>query len=377
VRPASEAERRRLHDLFADLCRIESPSGRERACADRVAAELRGMGLDVAEDGAGTALGGDAGNLLARIAGPSTAPTVLLCAHLDTVPVVAPVDPIVVDGGWENANDAILGADNKAAVAVMLEAARRLSVEGARVGVELLMTVGEEVGLAGAKEVDRSALRADFGYVYDHASPIGEIVVASPTFFRFGAEFHGQAAHAGIRPEDGHSAVLAAARAVASMPLGRLDEQTTANVSRIVGGGETTNVVPDRARLDGECRSLDSDRAERLVGELIDRIHDAANETSCDVDTTVERLFEAFRIKPEAPAVQAAERALGARGHDVRHIVTGGGSDANVFVLAGLPCVNLANGTERNHQPDERVSRWALEEMLDVTFALLDEAARC
>jgi tripeptide aminopeptidase len=284
---------------------------------------------------------------------------------------------VVVDDGWENANDAILGADNKAAVAVMLEAARRISVEGARVGVELLMTVSEEVGLAGAFEADKGALQADFGYVYDHASPIGEIVVASPTFFRFGAEFHGQAAHAGIRPEDGRSAVLAAARAIASMPLGRLDEQTTANVSRVMGGGETTNVVPDRARVEGECRSLDADRAEALVGELIDRIHDAANETSCDVDTTVERLFEAFRLKSDTPAVQAAERALRARGHDARHIVTGGGSDANAFIAGGLTVVNLANGTERNHQPDERVSRWALEEMLDVTFVLLDEAAQC
>jgi tripeptide aminopeptidase len=199
VRPASEAERARLADTFAELCRIQSPFGRERACADRVAAELRGMGLAVEEDDAAAAAGAECGNLLARIPGRSER-TILLCAHLDTVDTAAPVDPVLVDGGWENANDGILGADNKAAVAVMLAVARRASVEGAPVGIELLFTVSEENALAGAKAFDASVLRSEFGYVFDHASPIGEVVLASPTYFRLSAEFHGAAAHAGIRP---------------------------------------------------------------------------------------------------------------------------------------------------------------------------------
>ena len=141
--------------------------------------------------------------------------TILLCAHLDTVPPAAPVEPVLVDDGWENANDGILGADNKSAVAMILEVARRCSVEGSPVGLELLFTVAEEVGLQGAKRFDTAKLRSEFGYVFDHATPIGEIVTASPTLYRIEADFHGKSAHAGLRPEDGRSAILAAAHAAA------------------------------------------------------------------------------------------------------------------------------------------------------------------
>ena len=374
MRPASEAEKARLAETFVALCRIDSTFTRERACADRVIAELAGMGVGVEEDDAGRELGGDCGNLLARIPGRSDR-TVLLCAHLDTVEATAPIEPVLVDGGWENANDGILGADNKAAVAVMLEIARRARIEGSPVGIELLLTVGEENALAGAKCFDRDRLTAAFGYVFDHASPIGEVVVASPTYFRLRADFHGRAAHAGIRPEDGRSAVLAAARAITAMPHGRIDDQTTANVGSVHGGVGSTNVVPERATLLAEARSLDPSRAEDVVARMIDAVQDAAGATECDVDTTVEQLFTGYRARPSSPAVAAAEAALTECGYTPRRISTGGGSDANVLEAAGLPCVNLANGTERNHQPDERVSVVALEGMLDVGLALLDAAA--
>ena len=375
MRPASDAEKARLNDTFAALCRIPSSFGSERACADHVAAELRAMGLEVTEDDAAAAAGAECGNLLARLPGRGER-SILLCGHLDTVDDGGvPIDPVVVDGGWENANAGILGADNKAAVAVMLELARRCSVEGSPVGVELLFTVSEENALAGAKAFDASVLQSDFGYVFDHATPIGEIVTASPTYFRIAADFHGRAAHAGIRPEAGRSAILAAAHAIAAMPLGRIDEQTTANVGSIQGGAGSTNIVPERCRLLAETRSLDAARVEEVVASLVDAIHDGAAHAECDVDVTSERLFAGYRTKPGSPVVQAAEAALRACGYEPRRIVTGGGSDANALEVAGFQCVNLANGTERNHEPTERVAVAALESMLDVAFALLDEAA--
>ena len=369
ARLASAPERERLNALFAELCAIPSPSGSERAVAERVTAELRGLGLDVEEDAKG--------NLLARVRGRGER-TVLLCAHLDTVPHgETPIEPVVVDDGWENAHEAILGADNKAAVAVILAAAHRLAVEGSPVGLELLFTIEEEVALAGAKEVDRGRLTADWGYVFDHASPIGEIVVASPTYFRLEADFHGRAAHAGIRPEDGRSAIAAAARAIGALELGRLDDETTANVGTIEGGSGHTNVVPDRCRFLAEVRSLDARRAEDVVARTVDRIQDAANDPGCDVDVDVdvERLFAGYRHADEAPQVLAAERALRTLGYAPRRIATGGGSDANAFEAMGLACTNLANGTERNHETTERVSVAALEGMLDVTLSLLEECA--
>jgi tripeptide aminopeptidase len=369
VRPASEVERRRLNDTFAELCRIRSVSGEEAAMGARVADELLGLGLEVEGD--------DEGNLLVRI-GAQRDRSVLLCAHLDTVPHDGAVEPVCVDGGWVSAGDTILGADNKAAVAVLLALGRRAAIEGAPVGLELLFTVGEETALRGAQGFDTGRLASRFGYVFDHASPIGEVVMASPTYYRLEASFHGQAAHAGIRPEDGRSAIAAAARAIAAMRLGRLDEETTANVGAIEGGRPgTTNVVAEHATFLAEARSLDPEKVEAAIAEMVDHVHDAANvpACACDVDVVVEKLVEGYRHRPQAEAVVAAEAALRACGYEPRRIVTGGASDANALEAAGFPCTNLANGTERNHRNDERVSVAALEGMLDVVYALVDEVA--
>ena len=374
MRRGTQAERRQLGETFASLCRIESPSGRERECADWVAAELDGMGVGVEEDGAGPAAGSDVGNLLARLPGRG-AESILLCAHLDTVPLTAPVEPVVVNGGWENSGDGILGADNKAAVAVILELVRRLRglPEPPEVGVELLFTVCEEVALRGAKAFDASRLVSRFGYVFDHASPIGEIVVASPTYYRIVADVHGRAAHAGIRPENGRSAILAAARGVAAMRIGRLDPDTTANVGTI-SGGTNANVVPERCHVEAETRSIDASRAEATATEMVDRLQEAADASECDLDVTVERMFEGYRTRARDPQVALAELALRDCGYEPRQIATGGGSDANALQTSGFACTNLANGTERNHEPTERVSVDALEGMLEVAIALVEHA---
>ena len=376
MRPASEVERRRLNDLFAELCAIPSPFGRERAMAERVARDLRALGYEVSEDDAAAETGAECGNLFARIPGRSER-SVMLCAHLDTVPHDGVVEPVLVDGGWESAGDTILGADNKAAVAMLLALAHRVAVEGAPVGVELIFSVSEENGLNGARAFDTSRLRSELGFVFDHATPIGEVVVASPTFYRLHAAFRGAAAHAGIRPEDGRSAILAAAKAIAAMPQGRIDDETTANVGTIAGGVGGTNVVAEHCWFDAEARSLSDAAVEMLVAEMVDRCNDAANEPvcECDLDVTVERVFTAYRHRTTAPGVVAAEAALRACNYTPRRILSGGGSDANAFEAKGLHCINIANGTERNHETGERVSQIALEGMLDVTFALLDELA--
>jgi tripeptide aminopeptidase len=373
-RPASSEERLRLLADFVRLCELESPSRRERAIADALTADLRALGLEVEEDGSGSETGSDTGNLLARIPGPEGARTVLLCAHMDTVPLDAPVDVARENDAFANRNAGILGADNKAAVATVMATARRLVREGSPVGVEVLFTTCEEQALAGAKAFDTARLRSDFGFVFDHASPIGEIVLASPTYYRLVGRVHGAAAHAGMRPEDGRNAIVAVSRALAAMPLGRLDEQTTANAGRI-DGGTAANVVAERCSVELEARSLDEARAGELVGELVDRLAEAASDAECDVETSVERLFRGYRLPRVTPAVEIAERALAACGIEPIPIATGGGSDANAFIAGGLTVVNVANGTERPHRPDEAVTAGALETMLDVTLALVAASA--
>jgi tripeptide aminopeptidase len=333
------------------------------------------MGLDVHEDASGPAVGSEAGNLVARVPGRGEA-SVLVCAHMDTVPPVAAIEPVLSNGYWENANPGILGADNKSAVAVALELARRLTSapEPPPIGLELLFTVCEEVSLRGSREFDVATLQSAFGYVFDHATPIGEVVVASPTHYRIVAEFRGRAAHAGVRPEVGRSAVVAAARAIAALPLGRLDHETTANVG-LIEGGTAINVVPERCRVEAEVRSLDENRAAAVTTETIDHLEDAADAAECDLDISVERMFRGYRTKPKAPHLLVAERALRACGYEPRPIDSGGASDANSFEAAGFSVLNLADGTERNHEPGERISAAALEDLFEIAITLIGEAA--
>src|SRR3954469_1564575 len=217
--------------LLVELAAIPSPPGEERACADRVLEELRALGLEAEEDDAGAAIGSTMGNIYVRLPGRVEGGTpIFFCAHLDTVPPLGALEPVVEDGVVRNAGGTILGADNKAAVAAMLEAARRIVDEDIRhAGVELLFTPMEEVGLHGAKAFDQSRFEAQLGFVYDQAAPIGEVILGAPTHRNIFATFHGQSAHAGMVPEEGRSAILAAARAVADLRLRRLDDETTAH----------------------------------------------------------------------------------------------------------------------------------------------------
>jgi tripeptide aminopeptidase len=375
IHAASTEERERLLADFIRLCEIESPSGRERGVARALTEELQGLGIEVEEDDSASRTGSDSGNLLARIPGPDEAPTVLLCAHMDTVPLDAPVEVVSDNGLLTNRNDAIVGADNKAALVTILGAVRRLLRDGAPpAGIELLFTTSEELALRGAKAFDLSRLNSDYGYVFDHATPIGEIVVASPTYYSVEARFRGQAAHAGIRPEAGHNAIAAAARAIAAMRIGRLDAETTANVGRIEGG-TAANVVAERCYVQLETRSLDAERAGHVVTEMVDSLQEAASDSECDLETSVERRFRGYRLARTAPAVEVAAAALRDNGIEPTYIASGGGSDANAFIPGGLNVVNLANGTERNHQPDESVTLDALETMLEVTVSLVRQAA--
>ena len=360
-------------DRFARLCEIASPTGQEREVADAVLDELREHHVDVAEDGSAVPAEAAAGNLIARIPGSGEG-WVSFFAHLDTVPHEGPIEVAREGGLFTSRGETILGADNKAAVTVLMELAARHAAEPCPVGLELIFTVAEEDGLRGAKELDISALRAPFGYVLDHATPIGEVIVAAPTYKRLIAEFTGQEAHAGINPEDGHSAIAAAGAAVAGMKLGRLDEETTANVG-IIEGGTASNVIAGHCRILGEARSVDGERAAATIGEMVDACTWGASQHGCDVDAQVSEMFRGYRLDPKSEGVHVGSEALRATGHEPRLVATGGGSDANALIAAGYQAVLLANGTEANHTPEETVTEGAIVEMLRVCEAAIGLAA--
>src|SRR5919109_149829 len=331
-------------DRFARLCEIASPTGEERDVADAVLDELRGLGVDVAEDASATPARAGAGNLVARVPGSSER-WVAFFAHLDTVPHEGPIEVELADGVFRSKGDTILGADNKAAVTVLMELAARHVSDPAAAGLELIFTVAEEDGLRGAKELDTSVLRSPYGYALDHATPIGEIITAAPTYKRLRAEFEGEEAHSGIRPEDGRSAIAAAAAAITNMKLGRLDDETTANIG-IIEGGSASNVVPGRCVVDGEARSIDDSKASDTIGAMVDSCTWAASEHGCDVDVEVREMFRGYRLSSSAEPVRVAREALERCGFEPREVATGGGSDANALVAGGFDCVLLANGTE-------------------------------
>jgi tripeptide aminopeptidase len=297
----------------------------------------------------------------------------MFCAHLDTVPHEGPIE-VAFDGGvFRSRGDTILGADNKAAVTVLMELAARHAADPAAAGLELVFTTAEEDGLRGAKELDLEGLRSPYGFILDHASPIGEVITAAPSYKRLLAEFEGVEAHSGIRPEDGRSAIAAAAAAISAMRLGRLDDETTANVG-IIRGGSASNVVPGRCVVDGEARSIDDDRASATVAAMVDACTRAATEHGVDVDVDVREMFRGYRLASSAESVRIARAALERTGHEAVETATGGGSDANALVPRGFECVLLANGTEANHTPVESVAAERIVEMLAVCEAVVEVA---
>jgi len=363
-------------DLFLELCTLPSPSGRERAVADRVGAYLTELGLEWDEDAAAGTLDGDTGNIYCHLPptnGEGGTP-IFLCAHTDTVPPEAAIDPVVEEGIVRNAAGTILGSDNKAAVVVMLEATRRILEEGREhAGIELLFTPQEEVSLRGADAFDHTRFVADVGYVYDQGMPIGEIVLGSPYGRLLDFRFHGRAAHAGMHPEDGRSAVAAASRAIADFRLGRVDEETSANVG-VISGGTARNVVPEWCTFTAEVRSQDESKAVGLVREMLESAAFAASLVDCEVESEVRPSFPGYRFRESDPPVRMAAAALERAGYTPSYALSGGGADANVFNARGLQCVNLANGMTDIHTPDEHIAVADLEGMVEVTLALVDVA---
>ena len=362
-------------ELFVELARVPSPPGQERAVADRVVEYLRGLALPVDEDDAGPRIESTTGNLLCRIEPTGGGTPLFFCAHLDTVPPNGAIEPVLDDGVIRNGGGTILGADNKAAVAAMLEATRRIVAENRpHGGIELLFTPKEEVGLRGAAAFDHERLRARLGYVYDHAGPVGEVILGAPYQCKLDVLFHGRAAHSGMYPEEGRSAIAAAARAITDLRLGRLDEQTTANVGEITGG-TARNIVPERCSFTAEARCHDERKLGELVQEMLETITFAAQLGDCDVETQVDPSARGYRFKRDDEPVRLATAALERAGFRPSYGLSGGGADANVFNERGLSCLNLANGMIDIHTPDERIAVADLERMVDVTVSLVEVAS--
>lgn len=364
--------RERLAELFKELARIPSPCRRERLVADAVVTRLTAVGLVVHEDATGNAIGGDCGNLWCVVGSLEEQPCLALGAHLDTVTPPPVIEPwLDVEGLFRNARDGILGADDKAAVAALVHAAELLVGSGEPFpAFELFFTVCEEQGLVGAKHLDRDLLRSPIAAVMDSSGPVGGITVRAPSQQIIRALFKGEAAHAGVEPERGRNAIQAAAKAVASMALGRLDEETTANIG-VIHGGVATNIVPECCEIEGECRSHDESKLAEVAAGMVDAVQRAAAETGVDVEVSLVHEFHSFALDGRAPVVRLAEAAVSAMGLSPQFRTAGGGSDANVLNQRGIPTVNLNTGMMRVHCSEECIALDDLERLCGLALHMI------
>lgn len=349
--------RERLVSEFLELVKIDSVSGFERNIADILKVKLEKMGLQVYEDAAGKKINTQAGNLIARLPanGGSGAP-LLLCAHMDTVEPGRGVKPVVVEGIIKSSGDTVLGADDKAGIAIIFEALRVIKESGVKHGgLEVVLTVFEEGGLLGAANIEKDRIASKIGFILDSDGPPGAIVTQAPTQDRISITVKGKSAHAGICPEKGINAIEVAARAIAGMKLGRIDGETTANIG-IISGGKATNIVPDIVFIQGETRSLDGDRVKKQTGEIIGKAREAAAQYGAQVDIKVENLYREFYIDKNERVVKIAVEAAHSINLAPRLESTGGGSDANMFNEKGISTVVLGIAMQSVHTTEEFIS---------------------
>lgn len=358
---------------FLELVAIDSPSFHEAAICDHLEATLRRLGVpEVWNDHAGPGTG----NLLAILpARDCAAPPIAFCAHTDTVEPGRGVRPRVVDGVVRTDGTTVLGGDNKAAVAAIVEVVADLAAgRQPHPRVELLLTFGEERGHAGAKVVDLGWVQSRACFVPDAAGEIGTIIVAAPSYHSIKATIRGRAAHAGVEPEKGVSAIRGAGAAVLAMPQGRLDAQTTANVG-LISGGSARNTVPGEAVIEAEARSLDDAWLDAVVARMHQALERGASSEGCAVEIQSVREYRAYRLAEDAPVVAAARRAVERLGITPVLAATGGGADANNLNERGLPSVVLGMGGRLFHTVDEHVTVRDLGRLAALVYQLVADAA--
>jgi tripeptide aminopeptidase len=361
----------RLTATLVRLAAVDSPSLGEGHLARLLATELGHMGWSVNNDGTGP----DTGNLIARCPGDPELEPLMFTSHMDVVAPCRGVRPRVDDGWIRSSGDTVLGADAKASVAALLEMARQLRTLRRVPPLELVFTWGEELCHLGAKSLDLGQLRARRAFVLDGLEPVGTIVTAAPEYYSFVVRVVGRAAHAGVEPERGVSAIAVAARGAAGLAWGRIDPDTTTNLGTIAGGSNR-NAVPAEARLEGEVRSHETGVAAERVGQIRAAFESAARDAGAEVEFQVRREYAGYALPQDSRVVQLAERACVSIGGQPRRVRSGGGSDANELNARSLPACVLGIGAESCHSVSERVAISELVRLTEWTVAIIECAAQ-
>jgi len=376
----SDINRERLKSYLLDLVQIDSHSREEAQVAARLRADLEALGIEVEIDDAGSKVGGDTGNVIARVKGTNPgAPAIFLAAHMDTVVPGKGVKPVIDGDIIRTDGTTVLGGDDKSGVAIIVECLRTLKEKGLpHSDIDAVFTICEEVGLLGAKHLNMDRIRSKYGLVLD-SDDIGYLFTRAPSSDHMEFVIHGLEAHAGVCPENGISAIKIAGEAIAAMKLGRIDFETTANIG-VIEGGAATNIIPNRVVLQGEARSLNDAKLDAQTAHMCQVLRDAASKysvvvdgvtTTARVEERVTREYHAMNVPDDSTIVQLVMRAANNLKHEVKTLATGGGCDANVFNRRGLEVANLGTGMQAIHTVKEWLNVQDMYASADVVLEIL------
>ncbi|MBZ5201388.1 M20/M25/M40 family metallo-hydrolase [Planomicrobium chinense] len=366
----------RLLNEFLELVQIDSETKNEAEIAGVLKEKLSELGFYVQEDDSSTRTGHGANNLIATLRGTAAdVPAIYFTVHMDTVVPGKGVKPEIRDGYVYSDGTTILGADDKAGIAALFEMIRSVQEQQIEHGdIQLVITAGEESGLVGAKEMDSSLLFAKYGYAVDSDGKVGGIVTSAPYQAKLWTTIYGKTAHAGVAPEKGVSAITIAAKAIAKMTLGRIDEETTANIGRFEGG-QATNIVCDEVHILSEARSIKEDKLASQTAHMESVFEEVAEQMGGRAETEVKLMYPGFHFDENERVVEIAKKAAANINRPAPILMSGGGSDANIFNGHGVPTVNLCVGYEEIHTKKERMPIEELEKLAEMLVEIVKESA--
>ncbi|MDT5268698.1 MAG: tripeptide aminopeptidase [Acidobacteriota bacterium] len=378
----------RIKNLLLELVQLDSVSREEREVAQHIKQLCEEMGAEVFIDDAGEQVGGNTGNVIARFPGTiPTADAIMMSAHMDTVVPGKGVKPIVEGDIIRTDGSTVLGGDDKSGCSVIIETIRCLQEQSIpHAPIDAVFSICEEVGLLGAKHLDLSKVRARYGIVFDSDDP-GFLFTKGPSANHFEFQIYGLESHAGVAPEQGISAIRIAAEAINNMKLGRIDDETTANIG-VIRGGEATNIITNLVTLKGEARSLDDEKLEAQTAHIVKCLEDAAAKqevtvdgvtTKARVESHVTREYHAMDVSDDSRVVKLVIEAAARMGLKVETMASGGGCDANIFNKRGIECANLGTGMRAIHTVKEWLDvkdMYASAEMTLEIMRLNGEAAQ-
>jgi tripeptide aminopeptidase len=369
----------RIKNLLLELIQIDSHSREERDVALLIKKYCEEMGADVEIDDAGSKVGGNTGNVIARFKGTIEGAPLMMAAHMDTVVPGKGVKPIIEGDIIRTDGTTVLGGDDKSGCAVIIETIRCLQEQNIPyTDIEAIFTICEEVGLLGAKNVDVSKLKSKIGIVFDSDDP-GFLFTKGPSQNYIDIKIHGLESHAGVAPEDGISAIIIAAEAIAGMKLGRIDDETTANIG-IINGGMATNIIPNLVELRGEARSHNAEKLKAQCDHIVSRFEEAASKyevtvggktTKAHIESKVELSYSAMDVSDDSDVVKLVVGAASRLGKVVKTLASGGGCDANVFNQKGIQCANLGTGMRAIHTVNEWLDVKDMYESAEITMEIL------